>query len=206
MYWHQLALNVPLERLFTYSHPEPLPLGTRVVVTFRGKRNVAVVWAHTDELDFDANKVLPIVEVLQDTPPLSEAWRAMMAFCSRYYLYPIGATVFTALPQGLRNSEALSLPEPKRWYCFNDLGKQHAPEPAARHYKKHALWLGLQQQPLSLAELKHIHPQAGKILQEYAAQQWLDISTQPSTLSTVSKMCIRPPPLPRCGGLRQGRL
>ena len=106
MFWHQLALNVPLERLFTYSHSEVLPLGTRVVVTFRNKRHVAVVWAHTDELDFDANKVLPILEVLQDTPPLSGEWRAMMAFCSRYYLYPIGATVFTALPQGLRNSEA----------------------------------------------------------------------------------------------------
>ncbi|HRL01915.1 MAG TPA: primosomal protein N', partial [Vitreoscilla sp.] len=96
MFWHQLALNVPLERLFTYSHPEVLPLGTRVVVTFRNKRHVAVVWAHTDELDFDASKVLPILEVLLDTPPLSEDWRAMMAFCSRYYLYPIGATVFTA--------------------------------------------------------------------------------------------------------------
>ena len=87
MFWHQLALNVPLERLFTYSHSEVLPLGTRVVVTFRNKRHVAVVWAHTDELDFDANKVLPILEVLSDTPPLSDEWRAMMAFCSRYYLY-----------------------------------------------------------------------------------------------------------------------
>ena len=180
MFWHQLALNVPLERLFTYSHSEVLPLGTRVVVTFRNKRHVAVVWAHTDELDFDANKVLPILEVLQDTPPLSEEWRAMMAFCSRYYLYPIGATVFTALPQGLRNSEALSLPEPKRWYRFNDLGKHSAPEPASRHFKKQALWQALQTEQLSLAELKQIHPQAGKLLQEYEAQQWLDISAQPS--------------------------
>ena len=162
MFWHQLALNVPLERLFTYSHPEVLPLGTRVVVTFRNKRHVAVVWAHTDELDFDANKVLPILEVLSDTPPLSDEWRAMMAFCSRYYLYPIGATVFTALPQGLRNSEALSLPEPKRWYRFNDLGKQAASEPASRHFKKQALWQALQTEQLSLAELKQIHPQAGK--------------------------------------------
>ena len=41
MFWHQLALNVPLERLFTYSHHQVLPLGTRVVVT------ATVAWGAT---------------------------------------------------------------------------------------------------------------------------------------------------------------
>lgn len=188
MIWHQLALDVPLERLFTYSHPQTLPLGTRVVVTFRGKRKVGIVWEHISELDFDANKILPIIEVLSDTPPLDEAWRQLVAFCSRYYLYPLGATAFTALPQGLRNSEGIRLPEPKVWYRFNEVGKQQAPEPALAHHKKHALWQALQQQYLSLGELKQLHPQAKTILAEYEEKQWLESSNVPSVQSFSSEL------------------
>ena len=192
MYWHQIAINVPLERLFTYRYDQKLPLGTLVVVSFNNRRCVGMVCEHVTQLDFDAKKLLPILEVLDKVPPLDDAWRDMMAFCSRYYLYPLGMTVATALPQGLRDVAGFVAPEAKRWYRFNELGQQKAKEPPSGHHKKHALWHALQQQCLSLEELKRLHPQAATQLQQYQDQNWLEILDKPPNMGFASDFVLNP--------------
>lgn len=190
MYWHQIAINVPLERLFTYSHPTILPAGTLVVVSFRNRRNVGVVWSQVEELDFDAAKVLPVLEVLANIPPLSLHWRQMMDFCSRYYLYPLGQAVNAALPQGLRDKDGFVAQEAKRWYRFNEQGKAAVKEPSLGHHKKHALWQALCNQCLSLKELKQIHPQATAQLAQYEAQAYLDVRDKPLEMGFATEFVL----------------
>ena len=96
--YHQLALNVPLDTLFTYAHPHRLPEGTRVAVPFRGKTVAALVWAADVAAEIDSAKIRPIAQVFDHEPPLDADWRALLQFAARYYHYPLGQAVFAALP------------------------------------------------------------------------------------------------------------
>ncbi|XXQ69280.1 primosomal protein N' [Neisseriaceae bacterium B1] len=176
MIYHHIALNTLLP-LLTYAHSEALPFGSRVVVTLNNKKQVGVVWAADVVPDFDVNKILPIQEVLADDFRLPENWRALIEFAARYYHYPLGQTVFTALPAALKESKALSLPQSPLFYTLNELGKTQTPPPK-NHVKKLALWQALFSGSHSLGSLKAIASNAAKMIQEYESKQWLEISEQ----------------------------
>ena len=172
MIYHHIALNVPLG-LLTYSYPQAIPAGTRVVVPFRGREAVGVVWGTDVKPEIAPAKILPVKQVFGQEPPLPEDWRALLDFVSRYYLYPIGQAVFAALPQGLREARAVELPQPPRFYGLSDEGHLQEPPPA-RFSKQHALWQALAAGHQEEACLKTIHPQAGKLLQQWQQAGWLD--------------------------------
>ena len=174
MIYHHIALNVPLG-LLTYSYPQAIPAGTRVVVPFRGREAVGVVWETDVKPEIAPAKILPVKQVFGQEPPLPEDWRALLDFVSRYYLYPIGQAVFAALPQGLREARAVELPQPPRFYGLSDEGRLQEPPPA-RFSKQHALWQALAAGHQEEACLKTIHPQAGKLLQQWQQAGWLDES------------------------------
>ena len=174
MIYHHIALNVPLG-LLTYSYPQAIPAGTRVVVPFRGREAVGVVWGTDVKPEIAPAKILPVKQVFGQEPPLPEDWRALLDFVSRYYLYPIGQAVFAALPQGLREARAVELPQPPRFYGLSDEGRLQEPPPA-RFSKQHALWQALAAGHQEEACLKTIHPQAGKLLQQWQQAGWLDES------------------------------
>ena len=177
MIYHHIALNTPLANgLLTYHYASALPLGCRVVVALRGKPMVGVVWANQVQPDVASHKVLPIQHAFLDEPCLPSQWRALLSFAARYYHYPLGQAVFAALPQGLKESKAVALPQPPVFYQLNELGKAQTP-PAARFVKQAALWQALAgNQPLSLAALKVIHTQAAARLAEWQQQGWLEVS------------------------------
>ena len=174
MIYHHIALNVPLG-LLTYSYPQAIPAGTRVVVPFRGREAVGVVWGTDVKPEIAPAKILPVKQVFGQEPPLPEDWRALLDFVSRYYLYPIGQAVFAALPQGLREARAVELPQPPRFYGLSDEGRLQEPPPV-RFSKQHALWQALAAGHQEEACLKAIHPQAGKLLQQWRQAGWLDES------------------------------
>ena len=174
MIYHHIALNVPLG-LLTYSYPQAIPAGTRVAVPFRGREAVGVVWETDVKPEIAPAKILPVKQVFGQEPPLPEDWRALLDFVSRYYLYPIGQAVFAALPQGLREARAVELPQPPRFYGLSDSGRLQEPPPA-RFSKQHALWQALAAGHQEEACLKTIHPQAGKLLQQWQQAGWLDES------------------------------
>ena len=171
MIYHHIALNVPLG-LLTYSYPQAIPAGTRVVVPFRGREAVGVVWGTDVKPEIAPAKILPVKQVFGQEPPLPEDWRALLDFVSRYYLYPIGQAVFAALPQGLREARAVELPQPPRFYGLSDEGRLQEPPPV-RFSKQHALWQALAAGHQEEACLKTIHPQAGKLLQQWQQAGWL---------------------------------
>ena len=174
MFYHRIAVNVPLsDGLLTYSHSEPLPQGTRVLVPFRNKTVVGIVWETDIAPDMDAARILSIQTTFSDEPPLPESWRDLLSFTSRYYHYPTGQAVFAALPQGLKETRAVEMPQPPLFYALNEAGRAQTPPPA-RFNKKAALWDALLSGGMTMAALKQVNAQAAKLIEDWAEQGWIE--------------------------------
>ena len=174
MIYHRIAVNVPLsDGLLTYSHSEPLPQGTRVLVPFRNKTVVGVVWETDIAPDMDAARILSIQTTFSDEPPLPESWRDLLSFTSRYYHYPTGQAVFAALPQGLKETRAVEMPQPPLFYALNEAGRAQTPPPT-RFNKKAALWDALLSGGMTMAALKQVNAQAAKLIEDWAEQGWIE--------------------------------
>lgn len=174
MIYHRIAVNVPLsDGLLTYSHSEPLPQGMRVLVPFRNKTVVGVVWETDIAPDMDTARILSVQTAFSDEPPLPESWRDLLSFTSRYYHYPTGQAVFAALPQGLKETRAVEMPQPPLFYALNEAGRAQTP-PSARFNKKAALWDALLSGGMTMAALKQVNAQAAKLIEDWAEQGWIE--------------------------------
>ncbi|AVR79397.1 primosomal protein N' [Neisseria mucosa] len=174
MIYHRIAVNVPLsDGLLTYSHSEPLPQGARVLVPFRNKTVVGIVWETDIAPDMDAARILGVQTAFSDEPPLPENWRDLLSFTSRYYHYPTGQAVFAALPQGLKETRAVEMPQPPLFYALNEAGRAQTPPPA-RFNKKAALWDALLSGGMTMAALKQVNAQAVKLIEDWAEQGWIE--------------------------------
>ena len=174
MIYHRIAVNVPLsDGLLTYSYSEPLPPGTRVLVPFRNKTVVGIVWETDIAPDMDAARILSIQTTFSDEPPLPESWRDLLSFTSRYYHYPTGQAVFAALPQGLKETRAVKMPQPPLCYALNEAGRAQTPPPA-RFNKKAALWDALLSGGMTMAALKQVNAQVAKLIEDWAEQGWIE--------------------------------
>ena len=174
MIYHRIAVNVPLsDGLLTYSHSEQLPQGARVLVPFRNKTVVGIVWETDIAPDMDAARILSVQTAFSDEPPLPENWRDLLSFTSRYYHYPTGQAVFAALPQGLKETRAVEMPQPPLFYALNEAGRAQTPPPA-RFNKKAALWDALLSGGMTMAALKQVNAQAAKLIEDWAEQGWIE--------------------------------
>ena len=174
MIYHRIAVNVPLsDGLLTYSHSEPLPPGTRVLVPFRNKTVVGIVWETDIAPDMDTARILSVQTAFVEEKPLPQSWRDLLAFTSRYYHYPTGQAVFAALPQGLKETRAVEMPQPPLFYALNEAGRAQT-LPPARFNKKAALWDALLSGGMTMAALKQVNAQAAKLIEEWAEQGWIE--------------------------------
>ena len=174
MIYHRIAVNVPLsDGLLTYSHSEPLPLGARVLVPFRNKTVVGIVWETDIAPDMDTARILSVQTAFVEEKPLPESWRDLLSFTSRYYHYPTGQAVFAALPQGLKETRAVEMPQPPLFYALNEAGRAQTPPPA-RFNKKAALWDALLSGGMTMAALKQVNAQAAKLIEDWAEQGWIE--------------------------------
>ena len=174
MFYHRIAVNVPLsDGLLTYSHSEPLPPGTRVLVPFRNKTVVGIVWEKDIAPDMDTARILSVQTAFVEEKPLPQSWRDLLAFTSRYYHYPTGQAVFAALPQGLKETRAVEMPQPPLFYALNEAGRAQTPPPA-RFNKKAALWDALLSGGMTMAALKQVNAQAAKLIEDWAEQGWIE--------------------------------
>ena len=174
MFYHRIAVNVPLsDGLLTYSYSEPLPPGTRVLVPFRNKTVVGIVWETDIAPDMDTARILSVQTAFMEEKPLPQSWRDLLAFTSRYYHYPTGQAVFAALPQGLKETRAVEMPQPPLFYALNEAGRAQTPPPA-RFNKKAALWDALLSGGMTMAVLKQVNAQAAKLIEDWAEQGWIE--------------------------------
>ena len=174
MFYHRIAVNVPLsDGLLTYSYSEPLPPGTRVLVPFRNKTVVGIMWETDIAPDMDTARILSVQTAFVEEKPLPQSWRDLLAFTSRYYHYPTGQAVFAALPQGLKETRAVEMPQPPLFYALNEAGRAQTPPPA-RFNKKAALWDALLSGGMTMAALKQVNAQAAKLIEDWAEQGWIE--------------------------------
>ena len=174
MFYHRIAVNVPLsDGLLTYSYSEPLPPGTRVLVPFRNKTVVGIVWETDIAPDMDTARILSVQTAFMEEKPLPQSWRDLLAFTSRYYHYPTGQAVFAALPQGLKETRAVEMPQPPLFYALSEAGRAQTPPPA-RFNKKAALWDALLSGEMTMAALKQVNAQAAKLIEDWAEQGWIE--------------------------------
>ena len=186
MIYHRIAVNVPLsDGLLTYSHSEPLPPGTRVLVPFRNKTVVGIVWETDIAPDMDTARILSVQTAFVEEKPLPQSWRDLLSFTSRYYHYPTGQAVFAALPQGLKETRAVEMPQPPLFYALNEAGRAQTPPPA-RFNKKAALWDALLSGGMTMAALKQVNAQAAKLIEDWAEQGWIETT---EAAKSVLRLC-----------------
>lgn len=174
MFYHRIAVNVPLsDGLLTYSYSDPLPPGTRVLVPFRNKTVVGIVWETDIAPDMDTARILSVQMAFVEEKPLPQSWRDLLAFTSRYYHYPTGQAVFAALPQGLKETRAVEMPQPPLFYALNEAGRAQT-LPPSRFNKKAALWDVLLSGGMTMAALKQVNAQAAKLIEDWAEQGWIE--------------------------------
>ena len=174
MFYHRIAVNVPLsDGLLTYSYSELLPPGTRVLVPFRNKTVVGIVWETDIAPDMDTARILSVQTAFVEEKPLPQSWRDLLSFTSRYYHYPTGQAVFAALPQGLKETRAVEMPQPPLFYALNEAGRAQTPPPA-RFNKKAVLWDALLSDGMTMAALKQVNAQAAKLIEDWAEQGWIE--------------------------------
>ena len=188
MFYHRIAVNVPLsDGLLTYSYSELLPLGTRVLVPFRNKTVVGIVWEKDIAPDMDTARILSVQMAFVEEKPLPQSWRDLLAFTSRYYHYPTGQAVFAALPQGLKETRAVEMPQPPLFYALNEAGRAQTPPPA-RFNKKAALWDALLSGGMTMVALKQVNAQAAKLIEDWAEQGWIETT---EAAKSVLESCHR---------------
>jgi primosomal protein N' (replication factor Y) len=98
-----IAFNLPIDKLFTYSIPEELEFlikpGMRVLAPF-GKKvitGIVVDFIHT----FSAEKIKSIKQILDTIPILNQELMNFCSWISEYYICPLGEVLFSAIPKGI---------------------------------------------------------------------------------------------------------
>ncbi len=110
-----VALPVPLDRLWTYACPDPAPReGVRVLVPFRNEKLTGIVLrVHADPPPVEAK---PVLAVLDAEPVLSPDLLRLAEWIGSYYLCPVGEVLRTMLPLSaeVRTRALLRIAEPGR--------------------------------------------------------------------------------------------
>ena len=100
----QVALPVPLYRVFDYSLPADMsalpngaslhipPIGSRVEVSFGRQTLIGIVVTHIPEANSSVplNKLKPINKCLDAEPILDASMLKLAHWLARYYYYPLG--------------------------------------------------------------------------------------------------------------------
>ncbi len=99
----QIALDVPLDRLFDYlGDGHALQIGQRVLVPFGSRNQIGIVMGIADSSDVAVEKLKPIVQAFPEETPLDAETLSLIKFSADYYQYPFGQALLSALPARLR--------------------------------------------------------------------------------------------------------
>lgn len=117
----QVALPVPLYRVFDYSLPADISIpsdtisisiphiGSRVEVSFGRQTLIGIVVAHIpkSESSVPFNKLKPINKCLDAEPILDDSMLTLASWLARYYHYPLGDALAVILPTLVRQGKPL---------------------------------------------------------------------------------------------------
>lgn len=148
MKYAEIAVNVPLDRTFTYSVPDELAVEKlcRVRVNFKGAMTEGFVLKILDETEFTNTggfRIKPIHAVLDASPIIDENTLKIAAWMAAYYLEPLGATLSAITPSAVRpkpylhktaHSGALPVLNAEQLAAFREIEKSFTDPSAPRHF------------------------------------------------------------------------
>lgn len=172
-----VALDVPLERLFDYlSGNLSLRIGQRVEVPFGNRKMVGIVMGFSQHSDYALDKLKTISRSFDDEPILDETTFRLMRFCADYYQYPFGQALLAILPARLRQLKPAPMLRifayrlsPEALKCAEL--QQQIP---ARQVVQRKLLLALQEGEKTEAQLKQLSSVWQKSLMALMAQGWVE--------------------------------
>jgi len=135
----QIALDVPLRRVFDYlppaddgDSPTPAPLapGIRVRVPFGRRRRVGILVGTSQDSPIDAAKLRCALELLDRQPVFDPITFDLLCWAAEYYHHPIGEVMAAALPISLRSGQPAR--ESRRHWTLTTAGRRHLEDPAAK--------------------------------------------------------------------------
>jgi len=172
----QVALPVPLPRLFDYLPPRDAPLpavGARVLVPFGHRKLVGLVTGHRDKSDVPADRLLAVAGVPDPgVTVLDEHMLTLLRWCWQYYKHPPGEVVIGAIPPALRRA-AGALPAPPLQYRLTERGRERVQQPPGRAPIQHAMLSALTAGPAREERLANIGSQWRKTLDTLLDQEWI---------------------------------
>ena len=121
----EVALPLPLDRLFTYSIPQALQEsaapGMRVVVPIQNRLETGYIVRLTNSTDVE--KVKNLIELPDETPLVSEEMLELSRWVSQYYCCSWGEAIQSTIPSGInaRTKKRYTLaPDQLTGGCYSD--------------------------------------------------------------------------------------
>ncbi len=146
----QVALPVPLPRLFDYLLPTDAPqpvAGARVNVPFGNRKMIGIVVGTRETSDLPLTQLKQIDSVLDHHSLFSPALWRILHWAAHYYHSPLGEVLSHALPVLLRQGKPAQ--EAPLWqWVINDAGREVAMESLKRAPKQQQALAMLRQRPL----------------------------------------------------------
>jgi primosomal protein N' (replication factor Y) len=98
----EVAIPVPLRRVFTYSVPDALRgklfCGSRVAVSFNRRKLAGVVVSGRDGLPEGVKRALSVAGVLEPEPVFTPELLRFLEQAAKYYMHPLGEVLRAAAP------------------------------------------------------------------------------------------------------------
>ena len=170
----QIALDVPLDRLFDYLDGGfDVQIGQRVVVPFGSRKVVGVVTGIADTSEFAIEKLKSIVQVFDSEPLIDADTFGLLRFCADYYQYPFGQALLASLPTRLRQIEP-AVSRKQFLYNLTHEGLQASiDEIPARQAVQRKIFTVLQQGPLTESMLKDISASWRAAIEVFREKGWV---------------------------------
>lgn len=156
----QVALDVPLDRLFDYLDGGfQVKVGQRVVVPFGRRQLVGVVIAKAGASEYPLDKLKSVISVFNQEPAFTKETFNLIKFCANYYQYPFGQALLNTLPSRLRQIKPAEARK-QHLYVLTALGTQLAVEslPARKIVMRKVMQTLLAQITATESELGELSP------------------------------------------------
>ncbi len=150
-----IAVNVPLDQLFSYVVPDALKgtlqVGSRVSVSFGRRSAIGFVVGLKEG---QAEDLKEVQSVLDQEPLLTPGLIKLLHWAAGYYCHPVGQVVCSALPAGLGRDKSKTKIISESYYCV---------------VKRDAVLKGKKQQALLNFLLQHEHAALTEIRDNFPA-------------------------------------
>jgi len=147
-FYLKVALAIPINRLFDYLPEAGFQLsdyapGMRLIVPFGRNKKTGVLISCSQQSEFDAHKLKPVLQCLDTKPLLSDLDFKLMRWAADYYQHPIGDVFAHAFPKQLRLGKPAIEILPTS-YQLTEAGQSLTDDSFKRSPRQALLWSKLQ--------------------------------------------------------------